>query len=264
MNSGRRVRADGLVVVLVKKITPFIFARRRLQGDMADFPEQRHAQFTGNSVPVATPAKEPPLAYFAPDSDRDQRAEELVKSGSVTSVEFSAGTLTAKVVSQDLHRMRAAPYVCRLWPWVDILCTCVDFLRCGGFCKHLRGALIEVCAVTILLVCWVCCDVQCAAPFVFMSPLYVLINPVPTTFVHTVFTITLQAQNRAGNGELNLPTEVQLRGPTEAEARIARLSRRAVLSLPAPPTEEEEDEERVRREVEEMMREKSMNIPGLL
>ena len=55
--------------------------------------------------------------------------------------------LSAKVVSQDFHRIRAAPYICRLWPWADIMCTCPDFLRCGGFCKHLRGALIEVCAV---------------------------------------------------------------------------------------------------------------------
>ena len=157
MNSGRRVRADGLVVVLIKKITPFIFSRRRLQGALAEFQERRHAQFTGNSVPVVTPVKEPPLAYFTADSDRDLRAEELVTNGSVASVEFRAGTLTAKVVSQDLHRMRAAPYICRLWPWCDIMCTCADFVRCGGFCKHLRGALIEVCGVMVTDVGVLCC-----------------------------------------------------------------------------------------------------------
>lgn len=147
MNSGRRVRMDGLVVVVIREIIPFIFARRRLEGEMAAFRQQRHAQFTGNSVPVATPTKAPPLAYFAPDADRDQRADGIVKGGGVVSVEFRDGVLSAKVVSQDYHRMRAAPYICRLWPWADIMCTCADFTRCGGFCKHLRAALIVVCAL---------------------------------------------------------------------------------------------------------------------
>ena len=134
-----------LVVVLVKKITPFIFSRRRLEGEMAKLRQERHAQFTGSSLPVTTPSKQPPLAFFKPDSERDQRAEELFQSGSVVSVEFRAGVLSAKVVSQDFHRMRADPYICRLWPWAEIMCTCADFLRCGGFCKHLRAALIQVC-----------------------------------------------------------------------------------------------------------------------
>ena len=51
---------------------------------------------------------------------------------------------------------------------------------------------------------------------------------------------------------------MELRGPTEEEARLARMQR-TVLALPPPLTEEEEEEEReeerVRREVEEMLRE---------
>lgn len=71
---------------------------------------------------------------------------------------------------------------------------------------------------------------------------------------------TVQAQNRVEKNELELPTEVELRGPTEEEARFAR-ARRTVLALPAAAlTEEEEEEERVQREVEEMLREQGVCI----
>ena len=60
--------------------------------------------------------------------------------------------------------------------------------------------------------------------------------------------------------ELELPLEVELRGPTEEEARIAR-ARRTVLALPAAAlTEEEEEEERVQREVEEMLHEDGVSL----
>jgi hypothetical protein len=145
MNSGRRVRADGLVVVLVKKITPFVFSRRRLQGELTRLRQDRHFQFTGTTVAAVTPTKQPPLPYYKVDDARDARAQELFAAGKVTKVEFRADTLSALVVSEDLHRMRANPYVCRLWPWGDVMCTCVDFLRNGGYCKHMRAALLRVC-----------------------------------------------------------------------------------------------------------------------
>ena len=62
----------------------------------------------------------------------------------VEKVEFKAGTLSAQVTSENLFRGRSEPYICRLLPWSAIMCTCEYFQAVGGYCKHLRAALLQV------------------------------------------------------------------------------------------------------------------------
>jgi SWIM zinc finger len=62
----------------------------------------------------------------------------------VEKVEFKAGSLSAQVTSENLFRGRDEPYICRLLPWGEITCSCENFQAVGGYCKHLRAALLQV------------------------------------------------------------------------------------------------------------------------
>lgn len=141
MNGGRRLRLDGLVVVLVTHIVPFILLRRQLEREYAAFRKQRHERFTG--APPAPQPQQTPLAYLHPDGGKDERAQELFQAGKVLSVEWCEGALTAKVACGNLCQYGSS-YVCRLLPWVNIVCTCPNFAQYGGYCKHLRAALLKV------------------------------------------------------------------------------------------------------------------------
>lgn len=140
MSGGHRLRLDELVVVLIKHVVRFLLARRQLQRQLEIQKLQRHVQYTG-SAPTQSPA-EIPLAFYQPDEAKDARAQALLSADKVISVEWCMPMLTAKVLSDNLFRVE--PYICRLLPWSEILCTCVNFESVGGYCKHLRAALLKV------------------------------------------------------------------------------------------------------------------------
>jgi uncharacterized Zn finger protein len=71
-------------------------------------------------------------------------------AGLVLKIEYREGCLSAQVNSQNLFRAGAQPYVCRVLPWSDITCACESFQAVGGFCKHLRAALLKVSCICAL------------------------------------------------------------------------------------------------------------------
>jgi hypothetical protein len=50
------------------------------------------------------------------------------------------------VTSENLFRGHVEPYICRLLPWPEITCACENFQAVGGYCIHLRAALLQVCS----------------------------------------------------------------------------------------------------------------------
>lgn len=73
-----------------------------------------------------------------------------VDAGKVVAVEVRSNTLRAIVHSENLFRERADPYTCWLLPWELIACTCASFKAVGGYCKHLRAALLKVCVAACM------------------------------------------------------------------------------------------------------------------
>jgi hypothetical protein len=78
-NSGRRLRVDTLMVVLVCDITPFLFVRRKLQRELEEYKKKRHTAATGSAPIRPIPRRErTPLAFYKPDDIPDARAQTMV------------------------------------------------------------------------------------------------------------------------------------------------------------------------------------------
>ena len=58
----------------------------------------------------------------------------------VLGVEWLADVLVAKVGSENAFRTEQ--YTCCLLPWKMVTCGCPNFQSVGGYCKHLRAALL--------------------------------------------------------------------------------------------------------------------------
>ena len=50
--------------------------------------------------------------------------------------------LIAKVEPENVFG--GEPYICCLLPWKMVTCSCPSFQSVGGYCKHLRAALLKV------------------------------------------------------------------------------------------------------------------------
>lgn len=186
---GHRLRPDIFVIAMVRHITPFMFMRRKLQAELLLLKRKRHVAATG--LPVAQ-RPHVPLAFYEPHDTLDSRAQAMVcvedtcitarswrtwvldmvfcwhisdcilamqlDAGKVVSVVVRAGTLVALVQSENLFSGESEPYTCCLLPWARVTCDCPNFQSVGGYCKHLRAALLKV---------WVSCIMHvriCARP----------------------------------------------------------------------------------------------------
>jgi SWIM zinc finger len=78
-------------------------------------------------------------------------------AGKVVSVVVRADTLIALVQTENLFNSEpgsgSAPYTCCLLPWARVACDCPNFQSVGGYCKHLRAALLKVWVSCFMHVC---------------------------------------------------------------------------------------------------------------
>lgn len=157
-NSGRRLRLDILVRVLILHALPSIFEQRAIE-DMEShrWESLLHTVPGGSAIvnsmrkpqPAAATAVTvtPPLAYWIDDEDRDRGAAALVTNGqiSIPSVDLEQRTYTFTCYSSMSLAQEKNPitYVITFPEQATATCTCPDFQKRGGACKHMRAAVVQ-------------------------------------------------------------------------------------------------------------------------
>ncbi|KAJ7020574.1 hypothetical protein C8F04DRAFT_1274879 [Mycena alexandri] len=127
-NGGRRIRVDILIQVLIIHILPSIFQERRLYRDQ----ELRLVI--------------PKIAYLLPGAERTARANTMLSAGQIGVPTFEQAENSFKFVcySSEALEIESDPVKYTISVGLDgvVTCTCLDFEKHGGACKHIRGALL--------------------------------------------------------------------------------------------------------------------------
>lgn len=150
-NNGRRLRVDVLVHVLILYALPSVFRQHAIE----DLERQRRETLL-RTVPggsailnakgkVSTPLA--PIAYWADDSLRDAGAAALVTNKQISAPNFDAQTNTYTFTCYSSlatdHDGRLVTYNIAISQG-ETTCSCPDFQRRGGACKHIRAAVVRV------------------------------------------------------------------------------------------------------------------------
>lgn len=154
--SGKRLRFDVFIHHLVFKILPDIFVQRRMQEQYKNWLSTRFSKAAGEQLLQrrALHAEQPrtgksnipfiPIAWYEPSHEKDIKAHALFAARPPRLVPFesrrpfelcaSCAATTANLSDTSHHR-----YWLTVHPTGAATCTCVNWLKQGGACKHLRA-----------------------------------------------------------------------------------------------------------------------------
>lgn len=152
--AGRKLRFDVLIFRLITNILPNIYAQHRLLNRFSSWKASRFHAAAGGAHIAPSPSKKkqvavslPPITWYEPDPIRDGLAKDFVTLGRVVSIpsrrtfELWATCAATGVAMDDPNYLR---YWMTIHPTGSASCTCLDWLKRGGACKHLRAFRILV------------------------------------------------------------------------------------------------------------------------
>ncbi|KAF9028254.1 hypothetical protein BDZ89DRAFT_1015180 [Hymenopellis radicata] len=150
---GRRLRLDVLIHFLILDMLPSIFETRRLQRDEDNRMKRWILTLPGgqqllNSTSLGKASKQIQVAFLTFDPIRDAGAASLLESRQLGAPEFDAatGVFTFVCYSSLATENDTAPtsYTITISVQGTADCTCPDFRKRGGACKHLRAAVMRL------------------------------------------------------------------------------------------------------------------------
>lgn len=164
--SGRRLRADLLISVLVTKIAPAIFQKKRVHDEAEEISKEKMRSLKGghrlveNSREQTARAKAKkgkranvqtavlrPVLFFSPDETRTASAMELFTTQQISAPALrndnSGLTFTCYSSSSLVGEANPLTYHISLNFDGSGGCDCHDFSNRGGACKHIRAALMK-------------------------------------------------------------------------------------------------------------------------
>lgn len=147
--SGNRLRFDIFINYLVLKILPEIFSQRRMKAHYEAWVRKRF-KTVDNSTPEAANIQHKAnpseiLAWFAEDDSRELKAKQLLATTPSRLRLISPGSrpyeiwATCASSDEDIHNPLHLRYWLTMHPTGSATCTCADWLKNGGACKHLRA-----------------------------------------------------------------------------------------------------------------------------
>ncbi|KAI0048644.1 hypothetical protein FA95DRAFT_1654556, partial [Auriscalpium vulgare] len=162
-HSKHRLRADVLAHHLVFNVLPRLFARLRLQSNLKEWTSARFPTVVHGTA-VRDPPPRVPLSHLSPDSSRDNSAADIFKSGRLVTLE-SPKPYEVWASCATSHADVSDPAHTRYWLTIHssgcATCTCPDWLRRGGACKHIRALVVT----TKLMAAAAGVDTGTAAPY---------------------------------------------------------------------------------------------------
>jgi hypothetical protein len=143
-NNGHLLRFDVLSLILIKSITPNILLKRNLKCELQLQLKERQKLYTPflpeERIQLENHYNQ--LAYYTPDSNRDEAANRICKEKKIIQVEFNGETLYLWIISDVSTQLQPKIYIIQLLP--NVICQCMDFLSRGGACKHIRASIFWI------------------------------------------------------------------------------------------------------------------------
>jgi len=149
---GRRLRVDVLLRLLATKILPTIFEQRAAERNDTRIWEAQMRTIPGGASLLkdmlasgSAPAV-PTIAYLVPDESRDQAAAEILGNNQIEIPSFTDTGLTFVCHSSLALAFENNPvsYMITLGFDGSATCECLDFVKKGGACKHIRAAVLRL------------------------------------------------------------------------------------------------------------------------
>lgn len=151
---GRKLRLDVLLHIFVFSALPSIFKQRQLEDREAARRQRQYLRLAGGKElvqrqTVSRPRpKLEPIAYYIPDERRDAAAALLVEHRQISipalRPDHSALDFNCYSALASEHDPSPVLYAVSLGFHGEASCSCPDFKNHGGFCKHLRAALLRI------------------------------------------------------------------------------------------------------------------------
>lgn len=148
-HSGNRLRFDIFIHHLILKILPEVFAQRRIRQHYATWVSKRFENAAGGNLLHNQPkqgrssaSSTTHLTWFENDEVREKKGFQIFAAGRVSQIpagrpyEFWATCAATTANIADPNHVR---YWLTIHPSGSATCTCADWLRRGGACKHLRA-----------------------------------------------------------------------------------------------------------------------------
>jgi hypothetical protein len=148
---GRRLRFDVLIHTLITRILPSVFEQRALLAAERRRCDELVRTIPGGAEIVARlrQAGGRPISalvfYLHPDPRRDEQAAQLLANKQIGTPAVTSTGLDFECYSSIAFDVEIDParYVVHLSYVGHSHCSCLDFVRRGGACKHLRAALLR-------------------------------------------------------------------------------------------------------------------------
>jgi hypothetical protein len=106
--------------------------------------EQRLTGRTTGAVAGALGSSRLLVGYYEPDAARDSKADEVLQlADAVRSIQWEdvrSGETVLRLLTAEVRGATLQYYKVVMHPPRSILCSCLDFMMRGGYCKHLRAA----------------------------------------------------------------------------------------------------------------------------
>ena len=151
-HGGRRLRLDVLLKLLVTKVLPSIFQHRAITKQDAQHWEAQIRKMPGGDALLAHHDKPisiytiAPMAYIVPDEVRDDAATQMLLNKQISVPHLGSNGLTFKCFSSLAIPFEKQPISYEIFLGLNGTadCSCKDFCRSGGACKHMRLALLRL------------------------------------------------------------------------------------------------------------------------
>lgn len=165
LRSGHRLRFDSLIHILITRILPGIFSHRKAQDNYTKWLTLRFSDATGGQDLVAAhrqlkedyeAQKLAPLCWWPFDPVRDASAQTLLDNGHISfDAKRDNDTYLGKCKSSEIghgtdagahlnSQSTSLEYVFKIERSGKAFCSCPDFQKRGGACKHLRCAKLVI------------------------------------------------------------------------------------------------------------------------
>ncbi|EIM91383.1 uncharacterized protein STEHIDRAFT_153027 [Stereum hirsutum FP-91666 SS1] len=151
-HAGRRLRFDVLIFYIISYILPLIFAKLRVHRHYLEWRRKRFSLAAGNiHIPdhqtLATQRTQRILAWYSVDVRRDSDAQSIVDACRLIPVPCPIAYELWATCATSFADTTVTTYP-RYWLSIHssgaATCTCPDWLRRGGACKHLRAFRIVI------------------------------------------------------------------------------------------------------------------------
>ncbi|KAJ3832256.1 hypothetical protein F5878DRAFT_505339, partial [Lentinula raphanica] len=147
LRTGRRLRVDLLIYILIARILPDIFARRLSRLEHRTWLTERFQARGADLVSIQQQNSDRIVAWWPEDESRQKSAQKLASEGGLASLTHPHPDDYTAVCSSSTEP--DVFYTLSIQRSGRASCSCPDFQKKGGACKHLRAMRLVLDALVL-------------------------------------------------------------------------------------------------------------------